>query len=98
MKIRVESLDRCGIPEYMHGAIVRFYENGIRPGSFLEAVIDNDLREACACADETNRRALFNYVQWFYSHAPSGTWGFAGAVDGYIKAFHEQNEQEPSPV
>ena len=89
MKVDVSSLYESGIPEYMHGAIVRFYENGIRPGSFLEAVIDNDLREACARADDTNRRRLFDYVAWFYSYAPAGSWGFAGAVDRYIDEIHK---------
>lgn len=87
-RIDRESLAQCGIPEHMHGAIIRFYENGIPPGGFLSAVIDNDLREASARADDINRHALFNYIRWFYNHAPSGTWGYSGAVNDYLKAFH----------
>ena len=29
------------------------------PGSFLSAVLCNDLRGACECADDTNRSRLF---------------------------------------
>jgi hypothetical protein len=83
-----ESLANSGIPEYMHGGIIRFYENGIPPGGFLIAVIDNDLREACARADDTNRHRLFEYMAWFYNSAPSGTWGYQGAVNQYLKWFH----------
>lgn len=65
----------CGIPDYMVGGIVRWIENGIHPGDFLAAVISNDLKEACARADETNQELIFNYVQFFYSWAPSQCWG-----------------------
>ena len=53
-----QTLSDMAIPEHMWGAIVRYYENGIPPGGFLEAVINNDLREACARADEINRRRV----------------------------------------
>lgn len=90
MKYKIDraSLVELGIPAYMHGGIIRFYEEGIPPGDFLQAVINNDLREACARADDTNVRLLFNYVKWFYNHAPSGTWGYPGAVEEYLNAFH----------
>ena len=42
------------IPEYMIGSLRRYIENGIEPGSFLSAVLCNDLRGACECADDTN--------------------------------------------
>lgn len=29
-----------GIPDYMHGGIIRYYENRIPPGGFLAAVND----------------------------------------------------------
>ena len=80
-----EAMHECGIPDYMHGGIVRYYENGIPPGGFLCAVIDNDLRDACGKADDTNRQCLFNYIRWFYNHAPSGTWGYPGAVNDWCK-------------
>lgn len=63
------------LPERMHGGIRRYIEHGIPPGHFLTAVICNDLREACGCADDENRRLLFEYVQFFYMYAPRGCWG-----------------------
>lgn len=76
-----EALFTLEVPSYMHGGIIRFYEDKIPPGSFLTAVINNNLREACGQADDTNRQVLFNYVQWFYNYAPAGTWGFEGAME-----------------
>ena len=86
-----------GIPDHMHGAIIRYYENGLEPGHFLTAVINNDLREACARADDFNKHKLFNYVLWFYNHGPSGSWGYPGAAERWIKQFHEEKVSESVP-
>ena len=86
----IQALNECSIPEYMRGGIVRFYENGIPPGDFLTAVIDNDLKEAIGRADGTNQHLLWNYVNWFYNHAPSGSWGFAGATEKWLASFKSE--------
>jgi len=83
-----DKMTEYGIPGYMHGGIVRYYENGIPPGDFLSAVINNDLKEACGRADGTNIDALKAYVMWFYNCAPMGTWGYANATEDYIRQFH----------
>lgn len=74
MKIRIDA-DWYIIPEHCHDSLRRYLEDRIPPGSFLEAVLSNDLRGACECADEINRRALFNYVGFLYRYAPAGSWG-----------------------
>ena len=79
-----QALYTCGIPEYMHGGIIRFYEDYLPPGDFLTAVIDNDLKEAAGRADSTNINCLKNYVMWFYNHAPGGTWGRQGATHDWL--------------
>jgi hypothetical protein len=63
------------IPDYMIGGLRSYIEYGIEPGSFLSAVLCNDLRGACECADHVNRHRLFEYVQFLYSYAPSACWG-----------------------
>jgi hypothetical protein len=63
------------IPEYMRDGLRRWILYGIPPGDFLCAVLQNDLREACARADDTNRHLLFNYMAFLYNHAPQGSWG-----------------------
>ena len=91
------ALKTCGIPERMHGGIIRFYENGIPPGHFLSAVIDNDLKEAMGRADSENRNLIWNYVQWFYNWAPGGTWGRDGSVERWCDLFHSKDEFELVP-
>ena len=69
-------LDYDMIPvEYMKGAVQRYIEQGISPGGFLTAVICNNLSEGLIRADENNGAKLKEWVQWFYSEAPSPCWG-----------------------
>ena len=63
------------IPERMMPGIERYVQDRVMPGSFLQAVISNDLRLACANADEENLRNLPAYIAYFYNETPSGCWG-----------------------
>jgi len=62
------------IPKHMHDAVARWITRGIEPGSFLRAVICNDLAGAVLMADEDNLIALRSWVLFFYDCAPSGCW------------------------
>ena len=78
--------ERCGVPSYMVGGIERWIKNGILPGDFLTAVLNNDLKEACGRADDVNRRCLFNYIDFFYNYAPSQCWGSPAKVAAWADA------------
>ncbi len=52
-----------------------YVEKGILPGSFLRAVISNNLKESFAQADEINQMRMFEIVKWWYQEAPSPCWG-----------------------
>ena len=83
-------MSEYGIPNYMHDAIIGYYENGWQPGGFLTELINNDLKEAIGRADDTNVHCLKAYVMWFYNQAPIGTWGHSTAVSDYLKEFSKQ--------
>lgn len=53
----------------------RYIDNKILPGSFLEAVLRNNLKEAMGRADSRNRRRVFEYVEYLYNYAPAICWG-----------------------
>ena len=59
----------------MMGAIHRYIDHGIPPGSFLTAVIENNLSEAVGRADDENCANLPAFVAYFYNEAPSPCWG-----------------------
>jgi len=63
------------LPEGLRGGAQRWIENGIVPGSFLTAVIRNDLTESFAQADDMNIKRMFDIVSFFYNEAPSQCWG-----------------------
>ena len=68
----------------------RWIEDGILPGDFLQAVIRNDLTEACARADQYNIILLPEIVAWWYGEAPAASWGSPGRVKEW-KKFGGQN-------
>ena len=75
------------LPEHIRGGTQRYIENGITPGSFLTAVICNDLSESFGRADETNRARLFDIVSFFYNEAPGPCWGSRDKMDKWIAQF-----------
>lgn len=70
-----EGLVRNYIPERMHPGVIYYLMHGVPPGSFLAAVIRNDLKDACSRADDENKHLLLNYVRFFYNYAPINSWG-----------------------
>ena len=74
------------VPGHMLDAVERYLINGIPPGSFLRAVISNDLREACSRADDENARALHDWVRFFYNYTPGTCWGSLARYDEWIEA------------
>ena len=68
----------------MMDAINRYIENRLYPGSFLAAVICNDLVGACQCADDENLVNLPAFTSYFYNEAPGNCWGSAEIMDAWI--------------
>ena len=77
--------EKYGIPEHMHGAIVRYIVHGIPPGDFLSAVISNDLFEAIGRADDKNIKRIDAFVKYFYMEAPAQSHGSERDVERWIE-------------
>lgn len=78
-------LVKTGISEHLHGGLVRYLVYRIRPGSFLTAVLENDLKTAVAKADSISRQMLPELVDFLYRLAPRKCWGSVEAVDAWVK-------------
>lgn len=63
------------VPEDLRPALQRYIEHGIPPGSFLEAVLTNNLMESFARADQCNRNRLFDIVKFLCNEVPILVWG-----------------------
>ena len=72
------------IPRLTGEILDRYVRERIHPGSFLKAVLYNDLREACAHADEDNAVALWAIVGWLYNEAPGMCWGSAAKMEAWL--------------
>ena len=80
--------DNALLPEHMQAPMQRYMEQGIHPGDFLIAVLNNDLREAVYRADHVNRAALADIVQWLYNEAPGHSWGDLETIERYVKGLN----------
>jgi len=73
------------LPEHMRDGAKLYIERGIEPGSFLAAVLANDLVGAASRADHININALKAWAMWLYSDCPSQAWGSREKVAAWIE-------------
>ena len=72
------------LPARMADAMVRYVINGIPPGHFLTAVLENNLMGALGRADDENRHLLYEYAVFLRNYAPLGCYGSPAAVRDWI--------------
>lgn len=86
-KLNAAALDEYGIPAYMQRGLLDWINSGIRPGSFLTAVLENNLMEAVGRADNTNSLHLKEYATFLYNAAPADCHGSVKKVDAWEMKF-----------
>jgi len=90
-------VDYSSIPEHMRDGARLYAERGVHPGSFLTAVLTNDLVGAYRCADQINAAAMRAWVSWMYNELPMGAWGSHEKIDAWCESGGGLglNEQDP---
>lgn len=73
------------LPEHMHHGVINYIEKGISGGSFLDAVVRNNLFQAYSCADYCNKEAMESWVAYFGYYAPAGCNGNSAVVDAWME-------------
>ncbi len=63
------------LPEHLREGMRRWIEDGLRPGGFLRAVLENDFAQAAARADHLVSPVLPAIARWVYNEAPAPCWG-----------------------
>ncbi len=58
------------LPYHMRDAMSRYVLDGHPVGSFLRAVLSNDLETAFMHADDTNRLCMIDFVTFLHDYAP----------------------------
>ena len=74
------------LPAYMVPGMYNYLSNKIPPGSFMSAVLCNDLYLACQTADSTNRFRLFAYMDFLHNEAPPKSFGSYDAYKSWLES------------
>jgi len=64
-----------------------YVTKGYAPGSFVEAVLSNNLKESFGRADLYNREAMFDIVSYCYNELPAASWGCEEKYISWLKMF-----------
>jgi len=75
------------LTQRLHDAIARWVADGKRPGDFLQAVLENDLKNAVGRADDEHIVNLPAIVAYLYNHLPAICWGSPEEVNAW-EAYH----------
>ena len=89
-EIKLEPDSHYPIREDLYGALERYLNHGIMPGSFMTAVLENDLMESFGRADVSNSANLKNIVGYIYNNVPSNAWGSKERVKDYLKHLKQE--------
>jgi len=65
-------------------SLKRYVDHGIETGSFLRAVLENNLSEAFSRADYINQTRLHEIVRYVYNHLPANCWGSEEKVKNWL--------------
>ena len=84
---------RYGVPEHDVDGLFLYAFHGIRPGSFLEAVLSNDLMESFGRADHINREKILEICRFIYLELPHGCHGSRDKVGEWVDAFRKLNKE-----
>ena len=82
------------IPERMMSGIRLYVERGLQPGSFLSAVIQNNLSETVGRADTENLKNIPAFIAYFYNECPGTCWGSPEKMKSWMESFQSLAEGE----
>lgn len=72
------------VPMHTRDALMRYVNDGLEPGGFLTAVLENNLFEAIGRADMINKHHINDICLYIYNEVPSIAWGSRHAVNEWI--------------
>ena len=72
------------VPWPLHDGLVHYLVAHRPVGSFLTAVLSNDLMGAVARGDDTNRAHLHHIVSFLLNYAPDDCWGTPARVETWL--------------
>jgi len=73
-------------------SLLRYWHQRCPTGGFLQAVLENDLRDACCLADDTNIRHLPGIVSFCWWQLPALAWGSPAKVRAWLMREDEKRD------
>ena len=80
--------------EEIKASLERYVKHKIPTGSFLRAVLENNLSEAFGRADLNNRHRMFDIISYIYNDLPSVCWGSPEKVDNWLNRKEEESNDK----
>lgn len=80
------------IPYDIKSSLDRYVNDGIETGSFLRAVLENNLIDSVGKADYQNSKILPEICSYVYNYLPSNCWGSKEKVNKWLKRKREERE------
>lgn len=80
------------IPTQMLETLVAYRDSGRPTGSFVEAVLSNDLFDAVSRADLSSQAALVDIVKWVYNNMPMNAHGSREKYRAWLAMWTEKRE------
>jgi len=79
------------LPEHLRAGMRLYFEDGIRPGDFLLAMLENRRQDAYSRADIESLRAI-GRIDMFLAKAPPEAWGPPEKVAAWIAGHAKRRE------
>lgn len=77
-------LQTYGVPDHLQDGLILYLVYHKRPGSFLAAVLANDLAGALGKADDRSLAGLQSLTRFLFHHCPARAWGSLPAVRAWL--------------
>lgn len=81
----LDSLRHSEVPDNLHYGIMRYICHELQPGSYLTAVLENDLLQAINRGDDDTLKGLVATVRWLFNKAPGDCWGTPRKVYDWLQ-------------
>lgn len=79
--------EKC--PEYLREGLFRYLNYGIRPGSFLEAILKNDAETAILHASKDSLLSIKDLILFLHNEVPSMVYGSPEKYEAWRKTLRE---------
>ena len=82
----IEKLDSYpGVPDHLFHGIKLYVTKRIQTGSFLQAVLENNLVYSMFYADAISANSIQSIAKLIYNHVPSKCWGSKEKVEAWLR-------------